>query len=258
MSQRNMNTVSSLKVFAKATLFLYAGLVSFHVMADMQDEEALYADLFPKGQTTGGQAVPASPKALQGFSDFTGDDSKPWTAEQLQEMKEAFRGFREKAPSSPMPDEAIPLWQEPGAPNGALAMPEGEVSGTSYDSIINKYAKEFNVSPKLVSLMIKKESNFNPMAVSPKGAKGLMQLMNDLVVQFNIDPYDPESNIKVGTLYMASLIKRYKGDVSLALAAYNAGPGSVDKYNGIPPYDETQNYVSTITAGLGNFEARNP
>lgn len=257
MSQQNMNTVSSLKVFAKASLLLCASLISIQALADMQDEEALYGDLFPKGQSVGGQAEPAAPPALQAFSDFTGGDSKPWTAEQLQEMKEAFKGFREKAPTAPQ-DEAVPLWQDPGAPGGAVAMPQGDVSGTAYDSFINKYAKEFNVSPKLVSLIIKKESNFDPEAVSPKGAKGLMQLMNDLVVQFNIDPYDPESNIKVGTLYISSLIKRYKGDVSLALAAYNAGPGAVDKYNGVPPYEETQNYVSVITAGLGNLEARNP
>ncbi|MNR52510.1 lytic murein transglycosylase [compost metagenome] len=83
-----------------------------------------------------------------------------------------------------------------------------------------------------------------------------MQLMPDLSKQFNIDPFDPEMNIKVGTQYFADLLAKYQR-IDYALAAYNAGPGNVDKYGGIPPFPETQNYVSKILAGVARLEASN-
>ncbi len=113
-----------------------------------------------------------------------------------------------------------------------------------------------NLDPQLVHQVILAESQYNPNAISPKGAKGLMQLMDELSNEFNIDPFDPESNINVGTQYLAKMLARFKS-LDLALAAYNAGPGAVEKYNGIPPYEETQNYVSRIKAGMTKMEARN-
>lgn len=96
------------------------------------------------------------------------------------------------------------------------------------------------------------ESAYRVRAVSPCGARGLMQLMPDMETEFGVtDPFDPRQNIMGGTQLLRQLLDRYHGKVELALAAFNAGPGSVDKYQGIPPYEETRNYVSRV---LRNYE----
>lgn len=116
--------------------------------------------------------------------------------------------------------------------------------------IIGKYADKNNLDEKLVNAVIKAESNFNSKAVSPVGAQGLMQLMPSTAKGLGVtDPLDPEQNIAGGTKYLKSLINKYNS-VELGLAAYNAGPGSVDKYGGVPPYNETQNYVKKIMKNL--------
>ncbi|BBW89497.1 hypothetical protein THOKLE017_P30340 (plasmid) [Klebsiella pneumoniae] len=117
-------------------------------------------------------------------------------------------------------------------------------------AIIKRYAGKYNVSEELVNALIKQESGFNPKAVSHAGAKGLMQLMPVHTDAKGIDPFDPEQNVKTGMGYLSRLLNKY-GDLRLALAAYNAGEGAVDKYGGIPPYKETQNYVKSIMAMLG-------
>ncbi|EOG7748432.1 lytic transglycosylase domain-containing protein [Vibrio cholerae] len=112
-----------------------------------------------------------------------------------------------------------------------------------YCHYIEKYGTEYDVPTNLITAVIHNESGFNPLAVSSKGAKGLMQLMD--VNSQGIDPFIPEQNIKTGTKLLADLIKKY-GDFSLALAAYNAGEGNVKKYGGIPPFKETQHYVTRV------------
>ena len=116
------------------------------------------------------------------------------------------------------------------------------------DAAIDQAASRHNVDPNLVRALVKVESNFNPNAVSRKGAMGLMQLMPQTARQLNLkNPFDPQQNIDAGVRHLKQLLDNYNGDVRLSLAAYNAGSGAVSRNRGIPRYSETQNYVRRIT-----------
>lgn len=122
--------------------------------------------------------------------------------------------------------------------------PEGK-----FDRLITEAATKYGVDVDLIRAVIKAESNFNPRARSPVGAEGLMQLMPALQQDFGItDPFDPRQNVMGGVKYLRRLLDLHGGNVALALASYNAGPGNVARYGGIPPFRETRNYVKKITA----------
>ena len=119
-------------------------------------------------------------------------------------------------------------------------------SNPSYSDLISKYASIYGVDPKWVTNLIYQESMFNPLAISEAGAQGLGQLMPNTAKSLGVkDPFNPEQNIHGSTKYLSQLYRRFK-DKKLATAAYNAGPGNVEKYKGIPPFAETQNYVRKV------------
>jgi soluble lytic murein transglycosylase-like protein len=113
--------------------------------------------------------------------------------------------------------------------------------------LIDKAAKQHQLQPKLIRGVIEQESAFHACAISSKGAKGLMQLMPAAIDHFKVtDVFDPQQNIEAGASFLRQLLDKYKGDLKLALAAYNAGPATVDKTGGIPDIKETQDYVEQI------------
>lgn len=126
-------------------------------------------------------------------------------------------------------EESLPLWQ------------------SKYNEIIIGAARKHDVDAALVSAVIKAESDYNPRTVSHKGARGLMQLMPATAKRFGVtNSFDPEENIYAGTKYLRWLLNKFDGNADLAVAAYNAGEGNVGKYNGVPPFRETVNYINRI------------
>src|SRR5262245_1888270 len=120
------------------------------------------------------------------------------------------------------------------------------------DRIIFLVGEREGVDPRFIHAVIWQESKYDVTARSHAGAQGLMQLMPDTAKRFGCShPDDPEDNVQAGTKYLSWLLKRFSGNVQLALAGYNAGEGNVDKYNGVPPFDETQNYVRIISERYG-------
>ncbi|HTG33651.1 MAG TPA: lytic transglycosylase domain-containing protein [Thermoanaerobaculia bacterium] len=119
---------------------------------------------------------------------------------------------------------------------------------TNLEPMIARHSDNQNLDPRLVRALIQAESGYNVRAISNKGAIGLMQLMPGTASELNVNPYDPDQNIQGGTMYLRQMIDHFAGKVELAIAAYNAGPGAVEKHRGIPPFAETRDYVKRVLA----------
>jgi hypothetical protein len=148
----------------------------------------------------------------------------------------------------------------PGSPSLRTTSDVRPSAGAGFDDLIDRHARRHSVRPDLVRAVIAVESAFNPRARSHKGAMGLMQLMPATARRFDVDrPYDPEQNIGAGVAYLRELLDRYQGDETLALAAYNAGPGAVERHGlRVPPYRETRDYVQKVKGRTGQLASRRP
>ncbi len=138
------------------------------------------------------------------------------------------------------------------APNAPAMVPPAQI-----DQLVQSNAMHWSVDPALVKAIIANESGFNANATSKVGAQGLMQLMPGTAAGLGVtNAYDPAQNVWGGTKYIKGLLDRFNGDVRLAVAAYNAGPNAVEKYGGVPPYAETQNYVQNVLASYQKYRNR--
>jgi soluble lytic murein transglycosylase-like protein len=144
------------------------------------------------------------------------------------------------------------------APAGGTPAP-APVPPAQIDALVQQNASTWQVDPALIKAVIANESGFNATATSGVGAQGLMQLMPETAASLGVrDAYDPAQNVAGGTRYLRGLLDRFGGDKRLAIAAYNAGPGAVEKYGDIPPYRETRNYVQNVLASFDKYSSGGP
>lgn len=178
------------------------------------------------------------------FKRLTGEDLNSLTVPvKKAELSEPETPKREKV--NPKTDSGIP----------AVSPSSKSVSRLSkYEDYISEAAEKFGIEKNIIKSVILAESGANEKAVSVAKAKGLMQLLDSTASSVGVrNIWDPKQNIMGGTKYLSGLLRQYKGDLKLALAAYNAGPGNVNKYNGVPPFSETKNYITRVMGYLNHF-----
>jgi len=190
------------------------------------------------------KSIPVAPKA--GAADAVGRQAPPAIVPQP--------GVERTPPGETMPVTV----REGGGPSPRLPAQIAQlVKRQNLEMVIEKYAQQYGVDQDLVWAVIRQESGFNSQAVSPKGAMGLMQLMPGTAAMLGVsDAFDVEQNIAGGIKYLERCLSQFNQDVSLALAAYNAGPNNVVKYQGCPPFAETRHYVATILKAYGGESIR--
>lgn len=177
----------------------------------------------------------------------------------IQEIRQRFEAMEQATYSPPQTEDAN--YNTFGRILNSKLSPDKAINPTTADrtrleAMVQRQAQKAGLDPELVKAVVQAESGFNPNAVSQAGAKGLMQLMPETAQSLGVRSIlNPTQNVEGGTRYLKSLMDRYQS-VPLALAAYNAGPGAVDRYGGIPPYRETQTYVQRVLQYQQQYEAR--
>jgi soluble lytic murein transglycosylase-like protein len=167
----------------------------------------------------------------------------------------AFASQLASATAAPAATTATAATATPMAATGASELP----ADVPYGAEITAAAKKYGLDPALLAGLVKQESGFNPTAGSPAGARGLTQLMPGTAAGLGVtDVLDPVQSLEGGAKYLRQQLDAFGGDVTRALAAYNAGPGAVQRYGGVPPYAETQNYVRAVQANAAAYRAASP
>jgi soluble lytic murein transglycosylase-like protein len=160
------------------------------------------------------------------------------------------RGFEaeegDRRAGAPAVPATGPAGLQPAPPASASPLKQVAPEQLAPEKLANAAAAKYGLPPSLVRSVMKAESGFQPRAVSPKGAIGLMQLMPGTAQSLGVDPYDPAQNVDAGTRYLRELLEKYHGLLRHALAAYNAGPEAVEKHGGVPPFAETLDYIRRV------------
>ncbi|TGM42771.1 lytic transglycosylase domain-containing protein [Leptospira biflexa] len=206
--------------------------------------------------------IPSVSSVLSRMESLTQLSKDPKSLVSFPELLEREFSKQTQIPSASLPEEKVNL-----VGNIQLPFPAGldkpnaneRIGSRQPDKLlesIESIAEAQGLDPNLVKAMVKAESGFKPKAVSPKGAMGLMQLMPETADSLGVkDPFDPEENVAGGVKFLKGLLKEFK-DPEKAIAAYNAGPGAVKRYNGIPPYEETKQYVSKVKRFYQDFSSK--